>query len=51
MANEAPKRALLSRAWSGASMVAGTSGMLMNVKKEIPDDPDRLKDMIQARIL
>ena len=51
MTNEAPKRALLSRAWSGASMIAGANNMLLNVKTEIPDDPDKLKNMIQARCL
>ena len=34
---------LLSRAWSGSSMLAGLSV----VKRELPDDPSALEHMIQ----
>ena len=39
---EEPQK-LLSRAWSGSSMLAGLS----RVKSELPDDPAALEHMIQ----
>ena len=38
-------RKLLSRAWSGQSMLDGVDAML--VKEELPDDPEELKAYIQ----
>ena len=43
--------ALLSRAWSGQSMIDGVSSML-SVKQEpdvLPDDPEELQKYIQDR--
>ena len=37
---------LVSRQWSGSSMLDGLSG-LTAVKKELPDDPQKLANMIQ----
>ena len=36
---------LLSKAWSGSTMLEGVSGMM--VKEELPDDPQDLLNMIQ----
>ena len=38
-------RKLLTRAWSGQSMLDGVDAML--VKDELPDDPDELKAYIE----
>ena len=36
---------LLSKAWSGSTMLDGVAGMM--VKEELPDDPQDLLNMIQ----
>ena len=42
-------KALLSRAWSGGSMVEGVRNMTLspNVKQELPDDPNDLQAFIK----
>ena len=45
-------KTFLSKAWSGASMVAGTNAMVpVTVKTELPDDPDVLRVRIQEPLL
>ena len=46
MAAHAPQ-ALLSKAWSGDSMIEGVSRMLVGTKHEIPDDVEQLQNLIQ----
>ena len=40
-------RPLLSRAWSGSSMVEGVSNMVEGVKSEIPDTVEEIQKYIQ----
>ena len=44
-------KTFLSKAWSGASMVAGANAMMpVVVKSELPDDPDALRMKIQEHL-
>ena len=44
-----PPRPLLSKAWSGSSMVAGLTKLDLNaVKVELPNDLGALQNMVQA---
>ena len=40
-------RALLSKAWSGGSMIQGVQNMVPAVKQELPDDPEELSMMVK----
>ena len=47
--SQQPARPLMSRAWSGSSMLAGLGFLdLRAVKHELPDDMGALQDLVQA---